>query len=192
MTAKTSFDDEELNEKYGLRSRRCPPQIKKMIPFEEDMAKLIQNLEFRKICDDFQKQLRADAKTITSSSALLVPPDKSRNLYGVGKDQYTKLVHDNVTKHYRHAPSGTYDETNTEALKITTKLKIADRLDTLAQKEAFLTIKDHKENFPNSIPCRLINAAKTELGMVSKRMLDRINSELRKNLPSSSGRTRQT
>ena len=140
-----------------------------MIPFEEDMAKLIQNLEFRKICDDFQRQLRADAKRIMSSSALFVPADKSRNLYEVGKDQYTKLLHDNVTKHYRHAPSGTYDEINAEVQKIATKLEIADRLDTQAQKEAFLTIKDHKENFPNSIPCRLINPAKTELGMVSKR-----------------------
>ena len=53
----TDDDNEELNKKYGLRSRRCPPQVKEMIPFEEDMAKLIQNLEFRKICDDFQKQL---------------------------------------------------------------------------------------------------------------------------------------
>ena len=45
---------------------------------------------------------------------------------------------------------------------------------TTAKKEAYITLKDHKENFANKLPCRLINPAKTEIGRISKNILDRI------------------
>ena len=40
-------------------------------------------------------------------------------------------------------------------------------------------MKDHKENFQQKLPCRLINPCKSNLGAVSKTILDRINSEIR-------------
>ena len=47
-------------------------------------------------------------------------------------------------------------------------------MNCLARKEAFITLKDHKENFSNALPCRLINPAKSEMGRVSKAVLDRV------------------
>ena len=44
-----------------------------------------------------------------------------------------------------------------------------------ARKECFVTIKDHKEDFPNSIKTRLINPSKPEMGKVSKKYLGDIN-----------------
>ena len=49
----------------------------------------------------------------------------------------------------------------------------------MAKREVFITLKDHKENFKNSLPCRLINPAKREMGLVSKRILDNINGRLK-------------
>ena len=49
----------------------------------------------------------------------------------------------------------------------------------MAKQQAFITLKDHKDNFANHPTCRLINPAKSELGKVSKQILDRINSEIR-------------
>ena len=46
-------------------------------------------------------------------------------------------------------------------------------------KQAFITLKDHKTNFENNLPCRLINPAKSETGLVSKIILDRINNAVR-------------
>ena len=46
--------------------------------------------------------------------------------------------------------------------------------------EAFISLKDHKENFENNPKCRLINPAKSESGKLSKIILDKINSNLRK------------
>ena len=57
-------------------------------------------------------------------------------------------------------------------------MKLADRIDHLAKTEAFITLKDHKENFVNKPTCRLINPAKTELGKISKTIIEDINKQL--------------
>ena len=49
----------------------------------------------------------------------------------------------------------------------------------MAENEAFITLKDHKDNFDSNPKCRLINPAKSELGRVSKVILDSINQEIR-------------
>ena len=48
-------------------------------------------------------------------------------------------------------------------------------VETLAHKNAFISLKDHKGNFQNSPTCRLINPTKSEIGKVTKRILDKIN-----------------
>ena len=45
-----------------------------------------------------------------------------------------------------------------------------------AEKNAFITLKDHKPRFKSHVECRLLNPAKSEMGMVSKQILDHINS----------------
>ena len=72
-----------------------------------------------------------------------------------------------------------YSEINSEAALIADRLDLGDRMDSLARSEAFLTLKDHKTNFANALPCRLINPAKPELGIVSKQILDCIVGKLR-------------
>ena len=48
----------------------------------------------------------------------------------------------------------------------------------MAMKEAFITLKDHKENFENKPTCRLINPSKPEIGRISKQILEEINRKL--------------
>ena len=50
--------------------------------------------------------------------------------------------------------------------------------DQIAEKDAFITLKDHKENFQTNPKCRLINPTKTEMGHISKSMLERIVKEV--------------
>ena len=173
---------EDSDEKYGLKSRKCPPVIDEMKPFEEDMLRLIENLEFRRTNDKFQKRLKSDIDNIRNSDAVFVPADKTKNLYEMDTQRYRKLLHENVTKHYKHAPRGTYNSVNSEAQNIANDLNIADRIDSLARKEAFISMKDHKEDFLNKLPCRLINPSKPEIGIVSKQILDRINAALAEQL----------
>ena len=48
----------------------------------------------------------------------------------------------------------------------------------MAMKEAFITLKDHKENFENKPTCRLINPSKPEIGRISKQILEERNRKL--------------
>ena len=57
-------------------------------------------------------------------------------------------------------------------------LKINDRVQKLDENEAYVTIKDHKEGFPNKISCRLINPSETDIGKISKQTLDRVSNTI--------------
>ena len=65
-----------------------------------------------------------------------------------------------------------------EAKNIAKKIQLSDRIECLAKTPAFITLKDHKDNFQSSLHCRLINPSKSELGKVSKSILENINQHL--------------
>ena len=50
----------------------------------------------------------------------------------------------------------------------------------MQETEAFLTIKDHNEGFPHTLSFRLINPSKSDIGKVSKSLLDTINENILK------------
>ena len=68
---------------------------------------------------------------------------------------------------------------NKEAKKITASLALSDRVKQIAKKPAFITLKDHKENFESHPKCRLINPSKSEIGKIAKQILDVINKDIR-------------
>ena len=48
----------------------------------------------------------------------------------------------------------------------------------MSENEAYITIKNNKKDFPNKISCRLINPLKSDIGRISKQILDKINLKL--------------
>ena len=59
-------------------------------------------------------------------------------------------------------------------IHISKNLDLADRINTNAERESFIILKDHKENFKNKPTCRLINPCKPEIGKISKQLLEKI------------------
>ena len=55
---------------------------------------------------------------------------------------------------------------------------IDDLIERMYENESYITIKDHKENFPNKISCRLINPSKSDIQKISKTILDKIISKI--------------
>ena len=68
---------------YEFNSRSCPPHIDELKPFEDNMVKLIENVEFKRSHDRFQNTLKRDIAYIRGSQAVFMPADKTRNLYRV-------------------------------------------------------------------------------------------------------------
>ena len=64
------------------------------------------------------------------------------------------------------------------AQTIAYKLDLHDRIECHSRSPAFITLKDHKDNFVNP-KCQLLNPAKTQIDKVSKIELDKINKIIR-------------
>ena len=91
---------------------------------------------------------------------------------------YKRLLEANITETYKKADKKQLSMIDEKARIITKKLNIDDRVETTAMKEAFITLKDHKENFINKPTCRLINPSKPEIGQISKQLREKINRKL--------------
>ena len=48
----------------------------------------------------------------------------------------------------------------------------------MQEAEDFIMIKDHKDNFPHNLYFSLTNPSKTDIGKISKSLLDTINSNI--------------
>ena len=100
-------------------------------------------------------------------------------MYKVPVEKYNKLLKENVTKEYKITSKTEIKTINKEAKKIAKSYKLEDRIESMAEKEAFITLKDHKENFVNNPKCRLINPSKSEIGIISSKLLKEFNDRLR-------------
>ena len=110
---------------------------------------------------------------------LLIQADKTTNIYKVSTHDYLKLVSDNITKDYKQTSQSTVDEVNNDARRIASELELGDRIEEYSEARAFVSLKDHKDNFENDVKCRLINPAKSNIGKISKQLLQSINGEIR-------------
>ena len=164
---------------YGFKSIKTPPQMERLKAFETDMYDMIGKIEFSHQRNDFLRKLDSDVKEIRKSGNVFVSADKSTNLYELSADEYKKMLRDNVTKEYKEDRNETKRGIDHQAKLIALELEIANRVEAFAPKDAYITLKDHKDDFRINPSCRLINPAKGELGKVSKEILQGINTQVR-------------
>ena len=79
---------------------------------------------------------------------------------------------ENITKSYKKGDESVY-RVNHEAKQIAKKIGLEDKIERFVEKEAYVTLKNHKDAFRNNPKCRLINPSKSQMGKVSKKYLER-------------------
>ena len=79
-----------------------------------------------------------------------------------------------IHKNYKKTDKSAINNIIKADIHIAKKLDLADRINTTAERESFITLKDHKDNFKNKPTCRLINPCKPEIGKISKQLLEKI------------------
>ena len=173
-------ENQPATNNFGFKTPKSAPQHKSLVNFENDLGHLVSNLEYRDNSNKFQNKMRKDVKFINMSKNILVKADKTKNIYEIKPEQYSKLMRENVTANYEKTESDIEKEINLEAKIITEKLNISDRVEKIAPKSAYITIKDHKEDFQKRTKCRLINPSKSNIGKIAKQILDEINSTIRR------------
>ena len=152
---------------------------------------MVHNIKFRNVNNKFQKKLNEDINKIKKSTKAFIPADKTSNFYKLDKTQHDKLLRDSVATTYKKASTDNTNIVDLQTKSITQELNIDNRTEKIAKQQAFITLKDHKDNFANHPTCRFINPAKSELGKVRKQILDNQLRNQEKRQSSTSGGTQQ-
>ena len=101
-------------------------------------------------------------------------------MYSIPPNAYKTMLTNNITKKYKKTTEESVNAVNSEAKVIVKPWKVEDRLKQYSTNEAFITLKDHKDDFVSNPKCRLINPAKSVVDLVNKKMWDNINNAIRK------------
>ena len=167
-------------ETFGFKTRNMAPHIKELTNFEQDMTQLIQNIKFKPHNNPLQTKLKQDTNQIKTGNKVLVKADKTTNFYKLDSNDYNKLLHENITKTYKKAEESIPNKITKKDKATAQRLGLENKVEKLAEKQAFITLKDHKDNFQNHPTCRLINPTKSEIGKISKTILTNINKQITK------------
>ena len=170
----------EGKETFGFKSLKPAPPSEGLKELESKLIDLIRSVETKKVKNNFQDKLRRDAEKVRSENKMYVSADKTTNFYKLDKDTYNDLLKKNVTNDYKKTDMHTVDKSNQKQKEMVIKLDLEDRVFATAQKDAYITVKDHKDDYQNNTKCRLINPTKPELGKISKMKLAKIVVDVKK------------
>ena len=112
-----TYVDETIDNKFKLKTRKCPPQIQDIIDFENDLLKSIENIQFRTVSEQFSNKLNGDVNKIQSSDQIFLSADKTQNYYEISKENYNKILHDNIIKVYQKSQPSLPTKINREVKK---------------------------------------------------------------------------
>ena len=93
--------------------------------------------------------------------------------------EYKDTVDKHVGKEYKKVDATVVDSINNSHKEIFRKLELEDRVFKTSERQAFITAKDHKEDFANAPKFRLISPTKPELGRIAKKILSRVIVKIR-------------
>ena len=119
------LEEGKHKQNYGFRTRNCPAVVEELTEFECDLQLMIKNVVFN---NTFQTELLNDVKKIKGSDKIFVPADKSRNIYLLSKDEYQKLLTENITKTYKMTNRRKVYDIYNETKSIAKQLSIEDRI----------------------------------------------------------------
>ena len=165
---------------FKFRTNMKAPAAPELKAFEDDLFNLLEKVERRRVNDPLQEKMKEDLRNIRSEEdRIIVHSDKTAQLYSMNVKDYKASKEKEIMKKYRKVGVEVVDSIDKEAASLAHEYKLEDRIEGMALSESFLTIKDHKEDFPGKLSFRLIDPNKTNIGRISKAILDRANLKVR-------------
>ena len=98
---KSDNTPEKTVDNFGFKSVKTPPKNEHLNAFEADLYDMVRNIKFTRVSTESESNLSKDIKRINEEPLLFIPADKKNNLYKLAKDNYNKLLTDNITKSYK-------------------------------------------------------------------------------------------
>ena len=172
------LDIMENKENYGFRSGNAAPFVPILQEFEKKFWDIIKNVKFHNRPNEFQNMMKRDLNQLKQMDKIVVFADKSNNLYCVSKNEYLNEIKNNITTEYKRSTTMKVDEVNKKAAIIAKRIGQEKNMEVYTPSDCFITIKDHKSDFPSKVNVRVIAPSKSDVGRVSKHLLQRIVQEL--------------
>ena len=175
---------DEQKETFNFKSFKTPPKDSEQEKFEIDLMRMAMNVQFEKNPKKHRlgEQMKDVIRNNKKDKRILVSSDKTNNNYWMDQEEYSKSLDNAITKEYKKGKEEELNKVNEEAAIIAKYYEVEERAKPYGKSSAYVTIKDHKQDFISNRPVRLINPSKSEIGKISKIILDRINSNIRQNL----------
>ena len=127
---------------FGFKSSHKAPFDPDLKKFEEDLIKMVPELEMRKADNLLQDKLKVDMKRIKQAKEVIVSADKTDHHFFIPVNDCKNMMVDNITKDYKKASMSTVNKINREAATIARDLQLDDRIEAMALKSSFLSVKD--------------------------------------------------
>ena len=172
--------DKEEKETFGFKSIRKVPRHDELAPVQDALYALVKDIKFGRYSDTFQSKLKNDLEDIKNETKVIVKGDKTSNYYKLEKEQYHDLLERNIQKEYKKTDENSVKVPVTAHKEIVDNLDLSERVFATQKRQCFVTLKDHKPNFQNNPSCRLLNPCKPEIGRISKKILERVVSSVKR------------
>ena len=101
---KNSESNEQLNNNFGFKSFITPPKNEHLKAFENDLYDTVRNIEFQNVKSSSKINSKMTER-IKQDSKLLIPADKTYNLYRLTTDEYNQLSTEDIFKSYKNLHS---------------------------------------------------------------------------------------
>lgn len=126
-------------------------------------------------------KLENDIRTIRNSNKIYAIADKTTKICTLTRHYHKKLLK-NYHQSYHQGPKQLLHAIDAEARDIASSYHAQTRAQSISNTQAYITLKDHKDNSQQKVPCRLINPCKSDMGVISKTILHQVNSNIRYSL----------
>ena len=126
---KKAAQDYKQGFSYGLKNGRSPPQVKDLIQFEDNLVRIVKQLKFCKVVNNFQKILREHMKEVQTSKKAVTPADKTSNMYKLNKNEYQNLLRNAITRTYKKASESIGTKINKEGITFAKQADILDKVE---------------------------------------------------------------
>ena len=100
--ARFFLKGEKVRKTPNISAFRVTKHLPSFWNYKENDLKLYENIKFRDTKNHFQETLANDLKKINSSGKMFVFAHKTRNIHETSFDTCSKLLHDDITKTYKH------------------------------------------------------------------------------------------
>ena len=137
-------------------------QVKYLIQFQDVLVRMIKELKFSIVKNNFQTKLREDMKQVQTSKKALTPAGKIFNMYRLHNKGYQNLLRNAITTSYKKENKSIGTKINKGGIKFAKQANMLDKIEINDTDNSFSTLKDHKRNFTNHLTARLINLSKNQ------------------------------